>query len=134
MKLSKTTAFEIMRFLLVGGVAVLIDGFFYFCLINWQILQTSWAKRLSFLLGSCWAFLMNKHFTFRQKGFSFKQPVFFGLVYLTGFFLNSLLHDLTLVFSRMELFAFTIATSVSTVSNFLGQKLIVFKSKNSSIE
>lgn len=132
MKLSQATAFEMIRFLLVGGVAVLIDGCFYFCLIDWEITEASWAKRLSFLLGSFWAFFMNKYFTFRQKGFSFAEPVFFGLVYLTGFILNSLIHDLVLVFSKIELFAFTVATSVSTVSNFLGQKLIVFKSKKSS--
>ena len=134
MKLSQTTTFEIMRCLLVGGVAVLIDGCFYFCLIDWEIAEASWAKRLSFLLGSFWAFFMNKYFTFRQKGFSFSEPVFFGLVYLTGFILNSLIHDLVLVFSKIELLAFTVATSVSTVSNFLGQKLIVFKSQKSSNE
>ena len=134
MKLSKSATSEIMRFLVVGGIAVLIDGCFYFCLIDWEIIEASWAKRLSFLLGSFWAFFMNKYFTFRQKGFSFTQPVLFGLVYLTGFILNSLLHDLTLVFSKIELFAFTIATGVSTVSNFLGQKWIVFKSQKSSNE
>ncbi len=134
MKLSKAATSEIMRFLVVGGIAVLIDGCFYFCLIDWEIIEASWAKRLSFLLGSFWAFFMNKYFTFRQKGFSFTQPVLFGLVYLTGFILNSLLHDLTLVFSKIELFAFTIATGVSTVSNFLGQKWIVFKSQKSSNE
>ena len=134
MKLSQATAFEMMRFLLVGGIAVLIDGCFYFCLIDFEITEASWAKRLSFLLGSFWAFFMNKYFTFRQKRFSFAQPVLFGLVYLTGFILNSLIHDLVLVFSKIELFAFIIATSVSTVSNFLGQKLIVFKSQKSSNE
>ena len=134
MKLSKAATFEIMRFLVVGGVAVLIDGCFYFYFTNWEIMEASWAKRLSFLLGSFWAFFMNKYFTFRQKGFSFTQPVLFGLVYLTGFFLNSLLHDLTLVFSKIELFAFTVATGISTVSNFLGQKWIVFKSQKSSNE
>lgn len=134
MKLSKAATLEIMRFLVVGGVAVLIDGCFYFYFTNWEIMEASWAKRLSFLLGSFWAFFMNKYFTFRQKGFSFTQPVLFGLVYLTGFFLNSLLHDLTLVFSKIELFAFTVATGISTVSNFLGQKWIVFKSQKSSNE
>ena len=56
MKLSGATAFEMMRFLLVGGIAVLIDGCFYFCLIDFEITEASWAKRLSFLLGSFWAF------------------------------------------------------------------------------
>jgi putative flippase GtrA len=134
MKLSQATAFEIMRFLLVGGLAVLIDGSVYFFLIDLEITDASWAKRLSFLIGSFWAFFMNKYFTFRQKGFSFAEPVLFGLVYLTGFILNSLIHDLVLVISKTELFAFTLATSVSTVSNFLGQKLVVFKSQKSSNE
>ena len=134
MKLSKAATFEIMRFLVVGGVAVLIDGCFYFYFTNWEIMEASWAKRFAFYSALFWAFFANKYFTFRQKGFSFTQPVLFGLVYLTGFFLNSLLHDLTLVFSKIELFAFTVATGISTVSNFLGQKWIVFKSQKSSNE
>lgn len=134
MKPSKATTFEIMRFLVVGGVAVIIDGCFYFCFINWEIIEASWAKRLSFLLGSIWAFFMNKYFTFRQKQFSFRQPVLFGLVYFTGFFLNSVFHDLVHVFTKIEWLAFTLATGVSTISNFIGQKWIVFKSQKLSNE
>jgi putative flippase GtrA len=129
MKPSNATIFEIMRFLAVGGVAVIIDGWFYFCFINWEIIEASWAKRLSFLFGSIWAFFMNKYFTFRQKKLSYRQPVLFGLVYLTGFFLNSFFHDLVFVFTKIEWLSFTLATSTSTISNFVGQKWIVFKSR-----
>ena len=134
MFLSKENTLEIIRFLIVGGIAVIIDACFYFCFVNWEIVEASWAKRLSFLFGSIWAFFMNKYFTFRQNQISFSQPILFALVYFTGFLLNSLFHDITLGFTKIELLAFIIATGISTVSNFLGQKWIVFKSQISPDE
>ena len=128
MKSNNASTFEIMRFLVVGGVAVIIDGCFYFCFINWEIFEASWAKRLSFMFGSIWVFFMNKYFTFRQKKLSYMEPILFGLVYVAGFFLNSFFHDFVFVFTKIDWLSFSLATSVSTISNFLGQKWIVFKS------
>lgn len=125
---AKTKA-ELLRFLFVGGLAVVIDATFYFLFTKFEILDPSWAKRVSFLIGSSWAFFMNKIFTFRQSKFRVSQPITFGIVYMAGFLLNSILHDILLNMTSLATLSFLFATGVSTCTNFVGLKWIVFRSR-----
>ncbi|MDA0323525.1 MAG: GtrA family protein [Verrucomicrobia bacterium] len=118
---------ELLRFLFVGGIAVLIDGSTYFLFTWFEWLSPSWAKRISFALGAIWAFVMNKYYTFEQKTFRKREPPLFVLVYAAGWFFNSVTHDLVLHLFSIKLFAFLVATGVSTCTNFVGQKWIVFR-------
>ncbi len=53
----------------------------------------------------------------------------FSFLYFTSFILNSLVHDYILLVSNLTLLSFLCATFVSTVTNFTGQKFIIFKKK-----
>lgn len=118
---------ELVRFLIVGGIAVAIDGFSYWLFMQLGWMEASWSKRASFALGSIWAFFMNKYFTFGQKALRMSEPFLFTFVYLAGWFLNSVAHDLVLHWFGVKPFAFLVATGLSTCTNFIGQKWIVFR-------
>ncbi len=127
MKFSKLSG-EIARYLLVGGVAVLIDAAVYTGIVTADILTPEWAKRVSFIVGSIWAFFANKYFTFRQKRLHVREPFLFAAVYVSGFLLNSFVHDVVLRLTLSKPLSFLCATATSTIWNYLGQKFLVFRS------
>ena len=118
---------EVLRFLLVGGIAVAIDAFCYYILMELELASASNAKRISFGVGAIWAFFANKFFTFGKSHIHIKEPIKFCVIYLIGFALNSLTHDLSLQFINPSSLSFILATSASTIWNFTGQKWWVFK-------
>lgn len=120
---------EILRYILVGGLAVAIDAAGYFLLVRFDVLSPPWAKRASFAAGAVWAFAMNKFFTFRQKELRAFEPFAFAIVYLAGWFLNSITHDIVLRLTNLKPASFLAATAVSTCTNYLGQKYAVFKQR-----
>lgn len=118
---------QLWRFLLVGGFSVLIDAAVYYALVHFKLTDAVMAKRISFAAGALWAFFANKFFTFNKVAFSKREPVFFIMVYLIGWLLNSLVHDFILHASNLRWLAFLAATGISTVTNFIGQKWLVFR-------
>jgi putative flippase GtrA len=130
-KISPRLKTELLRFGLVGGLAVGFDAASYFGLIAILDMNPDWAKRASFAIGSVWAFFANKYFTFGVRELRLREPFVFTAVYLVGWLLNSLVHDLTLHLSDRKWLAFLAATAVSTCTNFAGQKFLVFKRQNS---
>jgi putative flippase GtrA len=118
---------QLLRYLVVGGLAVAIDAGVYVALTRAGMSSPAAAKRISFVAGSIWGFFANKFFTFDQRGFSFNEPVLFALVYMGGWVLNSVIHDAVLKLTDMKILAFLAATGVSTCTNFAGQKWIVFR-------
>ena len=123
---------ELFRYLLVGGMAILIDGLCYYFLVELTSMEPTWAKRWSFISGALWAFVMNKFFTFKSKEVKVSEPILFTVVYTLGFLFNSLSHDLVYSLSNSKSASFFVATGLSTLTNFCGQKFIVFR-KNQSI-
>lgn len=120
---------QLLRFLLVGGLAVAIDGSIYFALTQAVQADPVWAKRVSYVTGALWGFFANKYFTFRQSGFDIREPLLFVLVYVFGWFCNSLVHDVTLSGLHRPWLSFLAATGVSTCTNFVGQKWLVFRGR-----
>lgn len=118
---------QIMRFLLVGGIAVGIDAFFYVSLNRLLGWDASWAKRISFAIGAIWAFWANKYFTFGSQIWTNTEPVLFVLVYAIGWAVNSAVHDVTMRLSGLYWLSFLGATGASTMANFVGQKWLVFR-------
>src|SRR5258708_20983795 len=127
--LDRDFRFQVLRYLAVGGLAVAIDAAVYFGLISSGLVDPTWAKRLSFTAGAIWGFFANKFFTFAQRTLSLNEPILFALVYLAGWFLNSVIHDGVLQVIGVKWLAFLAATGVSTCTNFAGQKWIVFRTK-----
>jgi putative flippase GtrA len=89
-------------------------------------LSSSISKVLSFIAASLNSFILNKTFTFKVRKFYIKQPIRFFILYSISLIFNSLVHDLFKQ-SFDGLIPFGIATFVSVIINFFGQKLWVFR-------
>ncbi len=117
---------ELVRFFVAGVMAVLTDLIAYYLLLN--ILGNVFAKFISFIFGSLVAFLLNKYWTFEQKEKSYTEVLRFVFLYLSTLFVNVATNTFILEYERsFVLFSFIVATAISTVLNFLGQKFFVFR-------
>ena len=90
------------------------------------------SKALSYISGSIVAYLLNKYWTFTQLEKSKSEVIRFIILYLFSFGMNVISNKLLIQFTtgfeysiQLSLF---IATGISTVINFIGQKFWVFKS------
>ena len=117
---------ELKRFLVAGFSAVGTDLLFYYILLNF--LSHDISKGISFLIGTIVAYVINKYWTFEKHERSYKEMIRFGILYSITLVANILTNKSVLdISSEMVFLAFLSATSVSTVLNFLGQKLWVFR-------
>lgn len=62
------------------------------------------------------------------------MPFAFTLDYRAGWLSNSVTHDVVFRLVNRKLIAFLVATAVSSCTNFIGQKLIVFQSKGAIVQ
>lgn len=117
---------EILKFLVGGGTAVIVDFFTYkiFMMLG---LERTIAKTLSFICGSIVGFIINKYWTFKSPKFQIKEILKYTVLYILTAFINSQVNKYTLLLFGNEMFAFLCATGVSTILNFLGQKFLIFK-------
>jgi len=129
LKINKKIFFETYRFILIGLCTVTIDFIFYYIFIFFDIFDPNNAKRISFIVGAIFAFFANRSYVFRVSIKKISQPIFFSILYLTSFLLNSLVHDYVYLLTNITLISFLVATSVSTISNYSGQKFIIYKNK-----
>lgn len=118
--------YQILVFLLIGGLATTIDFVIYNYLFSFFSINAS--KLISMLSSSLFSYFMNKIFTF-NKGKNYNQKylikfyVIFLLNLLTNVFVNYYVYKLTSV----KLLAFILATLFGMTVNFIGQKFYVFK-------
>ena len=116
---------ELNKFLVAGLSAVGTDLLVYYLLLNF--LSSEVSKGISFLTGSVVAFIINKFWTFKKPKKSYKEMIQFGALYSITLGLNVMINKIVLDYTSLVLFSFLIATGVSTVLNFVGQKWWVFK-------
>lgn len=116
---------ELKRFLVAGLSAVGTDLGIYYLLLNF--LESYIAKGISFLAGTIVAFVINKYWTFEKKEKSYIEMIRFSILYSLTLGVNVLTNKLVLDNSGIVILSFIIATGVSTVLNFIGQKFWVFK-------
>ena len=118
--------YQILVFLLIGGLATTIDFVIYNYLFTFFSINIS--KLISMLSSSLFSYFMNKIFTF-NKGRNYNQKylikfyIIFLLNLLTNIFVNYYVYKLTSV----KLLAFILATLLGMTVNFIGQKFFVFK-------
>ena len=117
---------EIIKFIVVGVLAVLIDGTTYALMVRALGFEQGLSKRVSFILGSIWAFFANKYYTFNSPAPARKEIILFSILYITTYFVNGWIHDITWKISDMDWLSFLTATAASTAINYLGQKFVVF--------
>lgn len=117
---------QVNRFILVGCGAVILD-FIVYLLFSTQI-NTSASKFISFISGSGFAYLLNKYWTFSKPRNSVIEIIKFSTLYGSTLIVNVFTNQYCInEISLSKLFSFLIATSLSTVINFIGQKWWVFK-------
>ncbi len=116
---------EIPKFIIVGLSAVFTDFISYIALL--YFLQHDYAKTISFILGSIVAFNLNKYWTFKRYLNNKYEIIKFIMLYTTTLYLNISTNRLSLELTDMILLSFVVATGVSTIVNFIGQKFWVFK-------
>jgi putative flippase GtrA len=120
---------EIKRFIIAGVFAVGTDLIIYYVLLNF--LPYFLAKGISFVFGSFVAFIINKFWTFKKNRKSFKEVLQFTFLYFSTLMLNIFVNNFMLnIDDDAILLSFVLATSCSTILNFIGQKWWVFKSQN----
>ena len=117
---------EIIKFIVVGVLAVLIDGTTYALMVRAIGFEHGLSKRFSFILGSIWAFFANKHYTFNSLAPARKEIILFSILYITTYFVNGWIHDIPWEISELDWLSFLTATATSTVINYFGQKFVVF--------
>lgn len=127
---------QLPRFLAAGFSAVGTDFSIYYLLFDW--LGYSPAKTISFLSGTIVAYLINKYWTFGKKEKSYREMAKFLGLYVFTLGANVSINLLALVFLIDDLpfrvfSAFLLATGISTILNFLGQKFWVFANKKDAI-
>ena len=116
---------ELNKFLVAGLSAVGTDLLVYYLLLNFLNYEVS--KGISFLTGSVVAFIINKYWTFNKPKISYKEMIKFGVLYSITLGLNIMTNKIVLDYTSLVLLSFLIATGVSTILNFVGQKWWVFK-------
>ena len=128
-KFNKQNFLEIYRFLIVGICSVSIDFIFYYFFIYFDFFDPNNSKRISFIIGAIFAFYANRNYVFRVNQKKFSQYIMFSILYFTSFILNSIVHDYIYLISNLTFVSFLCATMVSTITNFTGQKFLIFKNK-----
>lgn len=125
---------SLVRFLLVGGTAVVVDAVAY-VLLNAVGTPVDLAKALGFLTGAVFAYFANWRFTFGARRSRWSE-VLFVVVYALALVLNvganagvrawlgTTTADATI--------AFLVATGLSAAWNFVGMSLFVFRQEESS--
>lgn len=127
MKISKTLKKQLVRFFFVGVSAVLVDFVVYVGVMRLFSIDYVIAKAIGFISGTIVAFIFNKFWTFENNKFILGQPVKFAVLYTITFFANGGVNYGVMGLYENTLIAFLAATAVSTVLNFAGQKIWVFK-------
>lgn len=117
---------EILRFLVGGGSAVVVDYVAYKLLLHYGV-DRSVSKAFSYVLGAAVGFIINKFWTFESSKFSVGEIGRYVVLYICSAIANTLVNKFVLFILSLEFFAFLCATGVSTIMNFFGQKFFVFK-------
>jgi putative flippase GtrA len=124
---------EAMRFLPVGGLAVMID-FLAYTALTYAGAPIATSKALSFIAGAIFAFFANRSFTFRRGGRDWISVTAFAAVYFLSLGLNVSLNSGVLALLPFKGAAaldaaWFVATAASAAFNFLGMKFFVFRER-----
>ncbi len=132
--LNKQDNMTFLKFLLIGIMNTVVGIIAIFTFYNYIHLNYYYSSALGYITASIFSFLMNKYFTFNNKGINFRQVLLFAInifiCYVISYstskmICNLILYRLTL--NIKENAALLLGMCFFTVLNFLGQKNFVFK-------
>jgi putative flippase GtrA len=115
---------QILRFLVIGGTAVLIDLVVY-TLLN-SFIATALAKGASYVSGMAFSYVGNKHWTFGASGGKSLEPFTYACLYGSTLAINVAVNSAALFVlgGEQTALAFLIATGVTTILNYLGMRFL----------
>ncbi len=119
---------EILKFLVGGGSAVIVDAIVYAILK--QEMDVSVAKAISYAAGAMLGFIINKLWTFGSREFKISEVIKYIVLYLFSACANTFVNRFVLYVTGNTVSAFLCATGTSTIINFLCQKFVVFRKDN----
>lgn len=134
--ISKNTIYQMSRYILCGTISTSFDFFLYVTLSKIGM-QIDLAKAIGFLSASVMSYFLNRKFTFKGTESNLAQFISFFLVHCFAMVIDVSVNKGMLIVlsqyidqSRVAVaLAFIVATGISVIANFSGQKFWVFKSK-----
>jgi len=129
--LKKELLNRFIKFLVVGGIATLINYGIFYLLFNFLKIQYIVASASGYISGLILGYYVNKFWTYSVDRDSGEKYMFKYLaVYLTSLVGSSLLLKLLVdILSINPLLANIFAIGLSTITNFVGTNFLVFKHK-----
>ncbi len=136
---------QLIKFSLIGILAVIVDLAFYYLFLNifpddrfLVVSNEVVAKSISFICGMSVTYTFNKYWTWKMKDRSQRRLLIFSLLYSVSLIINVgfnslllyLLHESPVLYELpyKYLIAFMGASGLSASMNFMGQKYLVFRS------
>jgi len=136
--MNRETWYQVRWFVVAGVCATGADALVYFSLVHGVALGHDKSKFLSFLTGTLVAYMINKFRTFQSPRRSWAEAARFFALYAATLGVNvGANHGVLALWSATGraqgpparwwvLAAFVVATGLSTILNFVGQKYFVF--------
>ena len=122
---------QLGTFLIIGCLSVLVDFCAYRAGLQFAQVDTSVAKAIGFIAGATFSYFANSHWTFGYPAGLHGAAARFIALYVVTLAANVSINGLVLDYLGSERWAshiaFVAATGTSTILNFLGMKLMVFK-------
>jgi putative flippase GtrA len=126
---ANSTMRQLVRFLVVGGIATLFNSVIFYGLIQIGV-HYRWSMMTGFIAGASLAYLLNSRFTFHAAGWSLMAAIRYLAVNLFSLlvgvaFLSGLVEGL----GCGLLLAGFLVICLTTCLNFLGSRLLVFSKR-----
>lgn len=122
---------QLTRFVLVGGVAFVVDLSSYQFLLAIG-LWVHLAKALAFIAGTTTAYLINRRWTFQGRGGRAEYAsimALYGITFVVQVGMNAIALALLPPFHGEFTCAFVIAQGLATAINFIVQRTVIFRSR-----
>lgn len=120
---------QLIRFVLVGGVAAIVDYSIYQGLLATG-LWVHLAKALSFIAGTTTAYLINRRWTFHSRGdrteFASVMALY-GITFVVQVGMNAAMLALLPPIRGQITCAFVVAQGFATSINFIVQRTVIFR-------